>query len=58
MREVVFMSDKNTNKKGKKLTKKELKAINHQKLMESKKGTGPTSSNVIEVNFNKDKKAA
>jgi hypothetical protein len=50
------MSDKNDKKK-KKLTKKELKAINHQKLMENKKSNS-VGSNVIEVNFNKDKKAA
>lgn len=53
------MGDKLDKKKhGKKLTKKELKAQNHQKLMESKKNTNPINSNVIEVNFNKDKKAA
>lgn len=52
------MSDmKNDKGKKKKLTKKELKALNHQKLMESKKNsTG--QSNVIEVNFDRKKKAA
>ena len=54
------MGDKNK----KKLTKKELKAQNHAKLMSSKKGgIVPTqqSSNVIELNAyrdQKDKKAA
>jgi hypothetical protein len=57
MKEVEFMGDKNDKNKGKKkLTKKELKAQNHQKLME-KKASG-ANSNVIEVNFNRDKKAA
>jgi hypothetical protein len=50
------MGDKNDKKK-KKLTKKELKAQNHAKLMENKKGHG-TDSNVIQVDFNRDKKAA
>ena len=36
------------NKQKKKLTKKEQKALNHAKLMASKK------SNVIEVDFNKN----
>lgn len=37
----------------KKLTKKELKALNHAKLMNSKKGfqTPEQNSNVIQVNF-------
>lgn len=55
------MGDKNK----KKLTKKELKAQNHAKLMSGKKGGfAPTqqSSNVIELNAyrdqQKDKKAA
>jgi hypothetical protein len=52
------MGDKHDNKKkSKKLTKKELKAQNHEKLMTNKKGTG-TDSNVIHVDFNRDKKAA
>lgn len=57
------MGDKHDNKSkkggGTKLTKKELKALNHQKLMD-KKGASMANSNVIEVNFNreKDKKAA
>lgn len=51
------MGDK-FDKKKKKPTKKELKAINHQKLMDNKKGSTNTNSNVIEVNFNRDKKAA
>lgn len=56
----IRMGDKNK----KKLTKKELKAQNHAKLMSSKKGgIVPTqqSSNVIELNAyrdQKDKKAA
>jgi hypothetical protein len=53
------MGDKNK----KKLTKKELKAQNHAKLMASKghgQGT-PTNSNVVDINAfraDKDKKAA
>lgn len=56
------MGDKNK----KKLTKKEMKAMNHAKLM-SNKGSpsipgSSTSSNVVQVNFQanreKDKKAA
>ncbi len=50
------MGDKNDKKK-KKLTKKELKALNHQKLMAGKKGN-QSYDNVIQVDFNKDKKAA
>lgn len=45
------------DKQKKKLTKKEQKALNHAKLMENKKGA-QTTSNVIHVDFNKDKKAA
>jgi hypothetical protein len=45
------------DKQKKKLTKKEQKAANHAKLMSNKKGTAP-ASNVIHVDFNKDKKAA
>ncbi len=55
LKEVEIMGDKKDAKKKKKLTKKELKAINHQKLMEDRKST---NGNVIEVNFSKDKKAA
>ena len=55
LKEVEIMGDKKDAKKKKKLTKKELKAINHQKLMEDRKST---NGNVIEVNFSKDKKSA
>jgi hypothetical protein len=51
------MGDKNK----KKLTKKEEKALNHAKLMASKKSGGPASaSNVIEIAAfqNKDNKKA
>jgi hypothetical protein len=57
MREVEFMGDKNEKHKKKKLTKKEQKALNHQKLMSEKKGNS-TDSNVIHVDFNQNKKAA
>jgi hypothetical protein len=54
------MGDKNK----KKLTKKELKALNHAKLMSNKKGTfgsqSSESSNVVDINAyrNKDNKKA
>jgi hypothetical protein len=55
----VRMSDKQK----KKLTKKELKAINHAKLMSSKGGGGgapqaSNQSNVIQLDQYKNKKAA
>ncbi len=40
------MSDKNKNGQKKKLTKKEIKAINHAKLMSSKNH----DSNVVDIN--------
>ncbi len=51
------MGDKHDKHKKKKLTKKEQKALNHQKLMSEKKGNS-TDSNVIHVDFNQNKKAA
>lgn len=50
----------NDNKQKKKLTKKEIKAMNHAKLMSSKKGGVSDTSNVIQLNANQhqDKKAA
>lgn len=54
------MGDKNPNKKhhGKKLTTKEKKAANHLKLMEGSKDRAASTSNVVAINGNKDKKAA
>lgn len=52
--EVRFMGDKNK----KKLTKKELKAQNHAKLMANKghgQGT-PANSNVVDINAFRDQK--
>lgn len=42
----------NTNGQKKKLTKKELKALNHQKLMASKS----PGSNVVDINAFRDEK--
>ncbi|MBC7539516.1 MAG: hypothetical protein H7281_11895 [Bacteriovorax sp.] len=57
------MGDKNDskNKHGKKLTTKEKKAQNHLKLMEGSKdrnSTTATTTNVVAIGQNKDKKAA
>lgn len=53
------MGDKHQNKnKGKKLTKKELKAQNHLKLMAGKAERSTTNTNVVDINAYKDKKAA
>lgn len=54
------MGDKhqNKNKHGKKPTKKELKAQNHLKLMQNKQQNTGTTSNVVDINAYKDKKAA
>lgn len=55
------MGDKHQNKnkhQSKKLTKKELKAQNHLKLMEGKQEKAGNTSNVVDINAYKDKKAA
>jgi hypothetical protein len=58
------MGDKhgNKNKHGKKITTKEKKAMNHLKLMQGSKDHGiattASTSNVVDINQNKDKKAA
>lgn len=54
------MGHKTDNGQKKKLTKKEIKAQNHAKLMASK-GGGQAASNVVDINAyrdQKDKKAA
>lgn len=55
-----LMGDKhqNKNKHQKKPTKKELKAQNHLKLMQSKQQNNSNTSNVVDINAYKDKKAA
>ena len=56
------MGDKNENKAkhGKKLTTKEKKAQNHLKLMQGSKdrNAATTTTNVVAITQNKDKKAA
>ena len=54
------MGDKHDSKQGKKLTTKEKKAQNHLKLMQGSKdrNSTTTSSNVVNLGQNKDKKAA
>lgn len=47
-----FMGDKNK----KKLTKKELKAQNHAKLMANKGQGTPSNSNVVDINAFRDQK--
>ena len=57
-----LMGDKNENKAkhGKKLTTKEKKAQNHLKLMQGSKdrNAATTTTNVVAITQNKDKKAA
>lgn len=48
----------NKNKHGKKLTTKEKKAQNHLKLMQGSKDRQATTTNVVDINAQKDKKAA
>jgi hypothetical protein len=54
------MGDKHQNKSkhGKKPTKKEVKAQNHLKLMQNKQQSTGNTSNVVDINAFKDKKAA
>lgn len=54
------MGDKHQNKSkhGKKLTKKEQKAQNHLKLMQGKQERSGNTTNVVDINAYKDKKAA
>lgn len=54
------MGDKhdNKNKHGKKLTTKEKKAMNHLKLMQGQKEKHGGTTNVVDINAHKDKKAA
>ena len=54
------MGDKHNSHAKKKLTKKEIKAQNHAKLM-ANKGSGQPASNVVDINAYRDqnnKKAA
>jgi hypothetical protein len=60
---ILIMEVRMSDKQKKKLTKKELKAINHAKLMSSKGGGGgapqaSNQSNVIQLDQYKNKKAA
>lgn len=55
------MGHKSDNGQKKKLTKKEIKAQNHAKLMASKGSGQPAASNVVDINAYRDqnnKKAA
>jgi hypothetical protein len=60
--EVRMSSKGSQNGQKKKLTKKELKAQNHAKLMANKGSGQPATSNVVDINAfrgdQKDKKAA